>query len=90
MSYYHYNWCQTGRLPLAIVAEHGVPWSSPRSNNGGDGSLPKVLREDLAAIEETDSTTGLSMFMLAAVGARSDLEAVFRLLVEYPILPVLK
>lgn len=46
-----------------------------------------ILRADMTAIEKMDSATGLSMFMLAAVGDESDFEAVYRLLVEYPILP---
>ena len=92
-----YNWGpgarrrdRRGRLPLAVAAERGVPWNSPFWNDGDCFQLPMVLRANLAAVQEVDVATGLSMFMLAAVGARSDLEAVFRLLVEYPILPVLK
>jgi len=92
---YYYNWNQPartkdplGRLPLAIAAERSVSWSSARSHDGAGGWLPMVLRENLAAIEDTDPVTGLSMFMLAAVGEDSDWEAVYRLLVEFPMMPL--
>ena len=37
------------------------------------------------AIYEKDVVTGLSPFMLAAVGMNSDLESVYRLCREYPV-----
>ena len=39
----------------------------------------------MVAIYERDVVTGLSVFMLAAVGMKSDLESVYRLCREYPV-----
>ena len=47
-----------------------------------------ILRENLVEVEETDPPTGLIVFILAAVGDGNNFEAVYRLLVDYPILPV--
>ena len=38
----------------------------------------------MAAIYEVDEIIGLPVFVLAAVGPRSDTEAVYNLLLEYP------
>ena len=45
----------------------------------------KIFYANMPAIYETDAWTGLSPFMLAAVGAKSDLESVYRLCREYPV-----
>jgi len=38
--------------------------------------------------EVDDRLTGLSLFMLAAVGPRSDLESIYQLLKEFPVLSI--
>eukprot|EP00555_Chaetoceros_dichaeta_P012816 CAMPEP_0198257416 /NCGR_PEP_ID=MMETSP1447-20131203/7116_1 /TAXON_ID=420782 /ORGANISM="Chaetoceros dichaeta, Strain CCMP1751" /LENGTH=109 /DNA_ID=CAMNT_0043944327 /DNA_START=713 /DNA_END=1042 /DNA_ORIENTATION=+ len=68
------------RLPLCIAAAQSFQWYEPKQQ-----LLQKILKANMAAIEVTDSSSGLEPFMLAAVGLESDLEAVFRLLVEYPV-----
>jgi len=68
------------RLPLCIAAAQSFQWSEPKQQ-----LLQKILKANMAAIEVTDSSSGLEPFMLAAVGLDSDFEAVYRLLVEYPV-----
>lgn len=78
----YYNWkgCakikdKLGRLPLIIAAERSLKWSH---------WLQKIFIANMPAIELTDPVTALKPFMLASVGIDSDLEAVYRLLREYP------
>ena len=47
--------------------------------------MKKIFLANMLAIYKTDTWTGFPMFMLAAVGADSDLESVYRLLREYPV-----
>jgi len=53
------------------AAERSLKWSS---------WLGKIFKVYMPAIEHTDVVTGFEPFMLAAVGSKSDLEAVFELL----------
>jgi len=76
------NWrlfCQTkneqGRLPLFTALAQNLKWS--------DG-LCKIWKNNGAAIEETDTVTGLEAFMLAAVGPYRSIETVFTLLRDHP------
>lgn len=63
-----------GRLPLCLAAEQSLPWSV----------MKRIFVAYMPAIEEDDSSTGLRPFMLAAVGARSDLESIYSLLRQFP------
>jgi len=65
-----------GRLPLFIALEQNVTWF--------DGGLCKVLKGNGAAIEYTDKLTGLEAFMLAAVGTKSHIETIYKLLQDHP------
>jgi len=60
-----------GRLPLMTAAERSLKWS---------GWLRKIFKAHMPAIEDTDKVTGFEPFMLAAIGPKSDLEAIYQLL----------
>jgi len=60
-----------GRFPLVTAAERSLKWSS---------WLGRIFKVYMPAIEYTDEVTGFEPFMLAAVGSKSDLEAVYELL----------
>jgi len=64
------------RLPLMQMAANNLNWS--------DG-LQKIFEAYMPAIEETDTVTGLELFMLAAVGQDSNMEAVYNLLKLNPV-----
>jgi len=64
-----------GRLPLFTAAEQSIKWS--------DG-LFNILEGYGAAIEESDTPTGLEAFMLAGIGENSDMETVYKLLENHP------
>jgi len=63
------------RLPLFIASQQNVKWS--------DG-LGNILNGYGAAIEDVDVKTGLEAFMLAAAGKESDLETIYKLLLDHP------
>jgi len=66
---------ESGQLPLFTASERSLKWS--------DG-LCKILEANGGAIEDVDETTGLEAFMLAAVGIKSNMETVYRLLLDHP------
>lgn len=70
---------EQGRLPLYSLVEQNVKWS--------DG-LCNVLEDNGAAIYERDER-GLEAFMLAAIGEKSNLETVYKLLEFYPVAAVM-
>jgi hypothetical protein len=73
------EWVQTrahdGRLPLCTAAAASLRWND----------IKCIFEANMVAIYERDVVTGLSVFMLAAVGMKSDLESVYRLCREYPV-----
>lgn len=81
--YYHNtlwkSWAITrdidGRLPLTIAATRSLRWKA---------CMEEIFVAHMPATYEVDESTGLSLFMLAGVGGGSDLEAVYRLLREFP------
>jgi len=64
----------SGRLPLCTAAERCLTWVD----------MQKIFSVNMPAIHEVDGMTGLPVFMLAAAGPTSDIEAVYNLLREYP------
>jgi len=46
--------------------------------------MKEIYNMNMPMIYEIDTQTGLSLFMSAAVGPKSDIESVFNLLKEYP------
>ena len=66
---------QDGRLPLSIAAALSMKWEDTK----------RIFDAHKIAIYEKDVVTGLSPFMLAAVGMNSNLESVYRLCREYPV-----
>ena len=64
-----------GRLPLCTAAARSLKWEHMQQMF--DGNMP--------AIYEADEVTALPLFMLAAVGKKSDIESIFNLLKEYPM-----
>merc|ERR1740124_528464 len=46
--------------------------------------IRQIFSVDMPSIHEVDGVTGLPVFVLAAVGPKSDIEAVYNLLREYP------
>ena len=70
---------QDGRLPLCTAAALSVKWKY----------IQLIFEANMVAIYEKDVVTGLSPFMLAAVGMGSDLESVYRLCREYPVAIIL-
>ena len=72
-------WARTinadSRLPLCTASILSLEWIN----------MKKIFLANMLAIYKTDTWTGFPMFMLATVGADSDLESVYRLLREYPV-----
>ena len=66
---------QDGRLPLCTAAAASLKWKY----------IQLIFEANMVAIYERDVVTGLSPFMLSAVGINSDLESVYRLCREYPV-----
>ena len=65
------------RLLLCTAAAQSLKWEwEPKTKRTFVANMP--------AVYEVDGETELEVFMLAAVGEGSDLEAVYRLLREYP------
>lgn len=77
----YYNWKAWAkikgvdrRLPAFTAAARSVKWLHMR----------QIFTANMPIIQEIDDLTGLSLFMLAAVGPTSDLESVYNLFREYP------
>merc|ERR1740136_438871 len=64
----------SGRLPLFTAAARSLTWVDIR----------QILAVNMPVIYEVDGLTGLPIFMLAAVGPKSNIESVYHLLKEYP------
>merc|ERR1740124_866360 len=64
----------SGRLPLFTAAAKSLTWVDVR----------QILTVNMPVIYDVDGLTGLPVFMLAAVGPQSNIEAVYHLLKEYP------
>ena len=65
---------EDGRLPLFTLLATSLKWIH----------IKGIFFANMLAIYETDALTGLKAFMLAAVGAHSDLESIYRLCRENP------
>jgi len=65
------NFC---RLPLQTAAARSLTWVD----------TGRIFAVNMPAVHKVDRITGLSVFMLAAVGPTSDIESVYHLLKEYP------
>jgi len=65
---------QDGRLLLCTAVAASLEWIYTK----------RIFEANMIAIYEKDVMTGLSPFMLAAVGLNSDIESVYRLFREYP------
>merc|ERR1740124_2011475 len=61
-------------LPLCTAVTRFLTWIEIR----------QIFSLNMPAIHEVDGITGLSVFVLAAVGPTSDIEAIYNLLREYP------
>jgi len=66
---------ENGRSLLFTAIVNNIKWSE---------GLCNILQGNGTAIEDRDAVTGLEAFMLAAVGAKSNMESVFRLLQDHP------
>jgi len=64
----------SGRLPLFTAAARSLTWVDVR----------QILAVNMPVIYDVDGLTGLPVFMLAAVGPKSNIESVYHLLKEYP------
>jgi len=64
----------SGRLPLFTAAARSLTWVDTR----------QIFAANMPAINDVDGLTGLPVFMLAAVGPRSNIESIYNLLIEYP------
>ena len=62
------------RLPLFTAAARSLAWVDVR----------QIFAVNMPAIHDIDGLTGLTVFMLAAVGPNSSIESVYNLLKEYP------
>jgi len=78
---YYYNmntWARTkgedGRLPLCTAAAMALKWVD----------IKRVFLVNMPAVQEVDEITGLPLFILAAIGPTSDIESIYRLLIENP------
>ena len=83
-AYYNMRlWARTrlasGRLPLFYTAEKSLEWECVRH----------VFNANMPAIQELDVITGLPVFMLTAIGTSSNLESIYNLLREYPVMVIL-
>ena len=70
---------QDGHLPLFTAAAVSMKWKDTE----------RIFEANKIAIYNKNLVTGLSPFMLAAVGKNSDLESVYRLCREYPVALIL-
>jgi len=61
-------------LPLCTAVARCLTWVDIR----------QIFSENMPAIHEVDGITGFPVFVLAAVGPTSDIEAIYNLLREYP------
>jgi len=61
-------------LPLVTSAAKCLTWVN----------MQQIYSANMSAIYEVDEISGLPVFVLAAVGPTSDIEAVYNLLREYP------
>ena len=72
------SWSRTrnedGRSTLCTVVTTSMKWIY----------IKKIFDANMPAVYENDAWTGLSPFMLAAVGVNSDLESIYRLCRENP------
>ena len=59
-----------GRLPLFAGAERSLKWSY----------MEKIFTVNMPVMQEVDALSGLPIFMLAAAGPDSDIEAVYNTL----------
>ena len=66
---------QDGRLLLCTAAALSLKWID----------MNRIFEANMTAIYEKDVITGLSPFMLAAVGLNSDIESVYRLSQAHPV-----
>ena len=66
---------QNVRFPIFMAAAVSIKWKD----------IKRIFEANKIAIYERDVVTGLSPFMLAAVGMKNDLESVYRLCREYPV-----
>merc|ERR1740124_1163569 len=64
----------SGRLPLFTAAARYLTWADVR----------QILAVNMPVVHDVDGLTGLPVFMLAAVGPKSNIESVYHLLKEYP------
>jgi len=64
----------SGHLPLFTAAARSLKWVDVR----------QILAVNMPVIYDVDGLTGLPVFMLAAVGPKSNIESVYHLLKEYP------
>ena len=62
-------------LPLFIASKRKMKWRE---------GLSDIVKGYPKAIEDIDWISGLEAFMLAALGARSDLETIYQLLLYHP------
>jgi len=81
LGYNDYNpetWAGTkgvnGRLPFITAAAKSLKWPC----------MKVIFNLNMPAIYEIDVLTGMPLFMLAAAGANSDIEAIYSLLKEHP------
>jgi len=72
------RWARTrntdSRLPLFTAAAESVRWAD----------MKYIFDNYMSAVNEVDASTGLSLYMLAAVGPNSDIESIYNLLKENP------
>jgi len=72
------TWARTkgvnGRLPFVTAAAKSLKWSC----------IKVIFNLNMPAIYEIDVLTGMPLFMLAAAGVNSDIEAIYSLLKEHP------
>ena len=66
---------ERSRLLLCTATAQSLKWE-PKTE--------RIFVANMPAVYQVDGETELEVFMLAAVGEGSDLEAVYRLLREYP------
>lgn len=64
----------TSRLLLCTAAAHSIKWAD----------MEGIFIANMRAICEIDVVTGFPLFMLAAVGSKSDIESVYHLCREQP------
>lgn len=62
------------RLLLFTAAAESVRWAD----------MKYIFDNYMSAVNEVDASTGLSLYMLAAVGPNSNIESIYNLLKENP------